>query len=196
MHLNNSLQYLLYDLLFPFIYDSLLFPSQHSWGNEEEKDFSIWNVKMSSLPWILRKSCVDTIKNSSQSWKSSYYSLFIDSNFQLFPESQFGDGKSALCWKMLFSRSLLPYKQGPNVWGNRSLITSGKPMWSFLYRLLPFASPFALNTHEKEDFQEIFSMWVPSDSPFSSHLHEIIGVWAHTREGLQTLWGALKGRFL
>lgn len=176
------------------MYASLLSP-QHSWGNEEGKYFCIWNVKTLCVPWIFGKSCVDTIKNSLQSWRSSYNVLFVASNFQLFPESHFGDGKSALCWKMLFPRSLPSDKQGPNVWGNRSLSTSGKPTWSLLYRLLAFASPFALNTHEKEEFQEIFSMWVPSDSLFSSHLHEII-VQAHAREESQSFRGALKGCFL
>lgn len=49
MHLNNCLQYLIYDLVFPFIYHSLLTHSQHSRGNEE-KDFCIWNVKVSFFP--------------------------------------------------------------------------------------------------------------------------------------------------
>lgn len=152
MHWSNCWWYLLYDLLFLFMYNSLLSP-QHSWGNEEEKYFWIWNVKTLHVPWILGKSCVDTIKNSSQSWKSSYNVLFVASNFQLFPESQFGDGKSALCWKMLFSRSLLPDKQGPNVWGNRSLTTSGKPMWSLLYRLLAFAHPLLETLMRRKSFR-------------------------------------------
>lgn len=39
-------------------------------------------------------------------------------------------------------------------------------------------------------------MWVPSDSPSSSHLHEIIGVHARTREGSQTLRGAFSEQTL
>lgn len=74
------------------------------------------------------------------------------------------------------------------------------PIWKAHVKLslqaLPFTLLSALNAHEKNEFQEILSMWAPPDNPFSSHLHKIIDVWAHTREGSQTLWGPLKGSFL
>lgn len=150
---------------------------------------------MSCLSWNFENPAWIKLKTHHKLEKSSYYSLLVVSNSQFFPESQFGDGKSALCWKMPFSRSLLPCKQGPNVWG-KSLITSEKPTWNFLYRLLPLASPFALSTGEREEFQETFSKWFPQTA-FSQGFTSTLLVSGHTkREESQTLWGAHKGNSL
>lgn len=102
-------------------------------------------------------------------------------------QSQFGDPKPALFWTMFFSRSLLSHKQAKcvrqqefdHIWKSHKNL--------LLCRLPLFALPFSINTCQKDKFQEIFSMWFPSDSLFSDHLHEIIGVRTNTREGSQTL---------
>lgn len=126
---------------FPLFTTHFCFNTAEGMKRKKISAFGIWQY-VSLTPW---ESCVDTIKNSSPSWKSSYCSLFVFSNFQLFPESQFGDGKSAVCWKMLFfPKSLLSYKQGTNV-----------GVWSHLedpweaFFTGSFSSP-----HEKEEFWE------------------------------------------
>lgn len=52
------------------------------------------------------------------------------------------------------------------------------------------ASPFALNTDEKEELQEMFSKWIPSDSFFSGLHQDIIGT---CRRGVRNLVGSVQG---
>lgn len=129
-----------------------------------------------------------TERKNSERWQwEEQRGLICSSNFQLFPHNLNLEIQSQHYSGQCFSLEVLSHKQAKcvrqqefdHIWKSHKNL--------LLCRLPLFALPFSINTCQKDKFQEIFSMWFPSDSLFSGHLHEIIGVRTNTREGSQTL---------
>lgn len=169
---------------------------RRSWENEKEKYFCICNVKIFCLSWNFKNLVWIKLKTCHEVEKVPITLYLLSLTLRFFPESQFGDRKSALCWKMPFSRSLLPDKQGPNVWG-KSLITSGKAHVKISLQASSLG-PTLCSKHRWEgrisgDILQVDSLWelFPSASPEHYWCLD-----TNAREEWQTSWGAHKGSFL